>query len=85
MTETAASRFAEHALGTRFADLPPAAVERAKVFVLDSLGVGIAGSSVEGAEALLEVAAGWGAPRPLRPPCRSGVAARGWRRRPPSS
>lgn len=67
MTETAASRFAEHALGTRFADLPPAAVERAKVFVLDSLGVGIAGSSVEGAEALLEVAAGWGAPTASSP------------------
>lgn len=62
MSETAANRFAEHALGTRFADLPPAAVERAKVFVLDSFGAGIAGSSVEGAEALLQVAAGWGAP-----------------------
>jgi len=62
LTETAASRFAGHALGTRFADLPPAAVERAKVFVLDSLGVGVAGSSVDGAAALLDVAAGWGAP-----------------------
>jgi 2-methylcitrate dehydratase PrpD len=61
LTETAASRFAEHALTTRFADLPAAAVERAKVFILDSLGVGIAGSSVDGAEALLAVAAGWGA------------------------
>ncbi len=62
MSQFAAARFAEHALGTRFADLPPAVVERAKVFVLDSLGVGIAGSSVEGAEALQQVAAGWGAP-----------------------
>lgn len=62
MTDTAASRFAEHALGTRFADLPPAAVERAKVYVLDSLGVGIAGSSVEGGAELLQVAAGWGEP-----------------------
>ena len=61
MTVFAASRFAEHALGTRFADLPPAAVGRAKVFVLDSLGVGIAGSSVEGGQELLEVAAGWSA------------------------
>ena len=43
MAESASSRFADHALGTRFADLPPAAVERAKAFVLDSLGVGIAG------------------------------------------
>jgi 2-methylcitrate dehydratase PrpD len=57
---TAAARFAAHALGTRFADLPAAAVERAKVYVLDSLGVGIAGSSVEGGEGLVRVASGWG-------------------------
>lgn len=59
---TAAARFADHALDTRFADLPPAVVEKAKVFVLDSLGVGIAGSSVEGADGLTKVAAGWGDP-----------------------
>src|SRR5258707_8182609 len=59
---TAAARFANHAIDTRFADLPPSAVERAKVFVLDSLGVGIAGSSVDGAEGLLRVATSWGEP-----------------------
>ena len=59
---TAAARFANHALDTRFADLPAAAVQRSKVYVLDSLGVGIAGSSVEGGEGLLRVAAGWGEP-----------------------
>lgn len=59
---TAAARFADHALDTRFADLPPAVVEKAKVFVLDSLGVGIAGSSVDGGDGLMKVAAGWGAP-----------------------
>jgi aconitate decarboxylase len=59
---TVAARFADHALDTRFADLPAAAVEKVKVFVLDSLGVGIAGSSVEGGGGLLKVAAGWGAP-----------------------
>lgn len=58
---TAAARFAAHAIDTRFADLPAAAVQSAKVFVLDSLGVGIAGSSVEGGEGLLRVASGWGA------------------------
>lgn len=57
---TAAARFAAHALETRFSDLPEAAVERAKVYVLDSLGVGIAGSSVEGGDGLLRVASGWG-------------------------
>jgi aconitate decarboxylase len=59
---TAAARFAAHALDTRFSDLPAAAVERAKVYVLDSLGVGIAGSSVEGGGGLMQVAAGWGGP-----------------------
>lgn len=59
---TAAARFAAHALDTRFADLPPAVVEKAKVFVLDSLGVGIAGSSVDGGDGLMKVAAGWGEP-----------------------
>ncbi len=57
---TAAIRFAEHALGTKFSDLPAEAVDRAKTFILDSLGVGIAGSSVEGSDGLLRVASGWG-------------------------
>ena len=58
----AAARFANHAVSTRFADLPAAAVDSVKVYVLDSLGVGIAGSSVEGGAGLLRVAAGWGEP-----------------------
>jgi aconitate decarboxylase len=58
---TAAQRFAAHALRTRFEDLSPPAVEAAKIFILDSLGVGIAGSSAEGADGLLAVARTWGA------------------------
>ncbi len=58
----AAARFAAHAIDTRFADLTAGAVQRTKIFVLDSLGVGIAGSSVDGADGLLRVAAGWGEP-----------------------
>jgi aconitate decarboxylase len=57
---TVAARFAAHVLATSFDDLPHAAVERAKVFILDSLGVGIAGSSVPHADALLAIAAHWG-------------------------
>jgi 2-methylcitrate dehydratase PrpD len=57
---TAAARFAAHALEPRFSDIPAVAVERAKVYVLDSLGVGIAGSSVDGGDGLVRVAAGWG-------------------------
>jgi 2-methylcitrate dehydratase PrpD len=57
---TAAIRFADHALGTKFSDLPAEAVDRAKTFILDSLGVGIAGSTAEGGDGLLRVASGWG-------------------------
>lgn len=38
-------RFAEHVIEYKFADLPPEAVTAAKVFLLDTLGVGVAGSS----------------------------------------
>ena len=61
MTEpNAAKRFAAHVAGTRFADLPESVVERAKVFILDSFGVGIAGSSAAGAAELLSAAQLWG-------------------------
>jgi aconitate decarboxylase len=59
--ELAALRFARHALTTRFVDLPPAAVRAAKTFLLDTLGVGICGSSELSAAALLQAATGWGA------------------------
>jgi aconitate decarboxylase len=58
---TAAQRFAAHARETRFEDLSPQAVESAKTFILDSFGVGIAGSSAAGADGLLTVAGTWGA------------------------
>jgi 2-methylcitrate dehydratase PrpD len=59
---TVAERFAAHAIDTGFADLPEQARRRAGVYILDSLGVGIAGSSVEGGDGLLRIASGWGAP-----------------------
>ena len=36
--------FADHVIGTRFEDLPPEAVLAAKTFILDSIGVGLAGT-----------------------------------------
>jgi 2-methylcitrate dehydratase PrpD len=57
----AAARFATHALATSFEDLPADAVLKAKTFVLDSLGVGIAGTSLGGGAGLLAVASSWGA------------------------
>jgi aconitate decarboxylase len=79
-TPLLAERFATHALNTRFEDLTADAVAQAKVFILDTLGVGIAGSSAYGADKVANVgkasganqeAAIWG--RSLRLP--AGMAA----------
>lgn len=67
----AAERFARHALGVTFSDLSPDAVAQAKVFILDSFGVGIAGSTASGAAAIVSAAKGWG----------TGSDARIWGRR----
>src|SRR3546814_2397877 len=40
----AIERFADHVLATRYEDIPADAVRAAKVFILDSLGVGLAGT-----------------------------------------
>ena len=56
-----AARLAAHAATVRFDDLPPDAVARAKVFILDTLGVGVAGATAQGAAELLDAARGWGA------------------------
>lgn len=67
----AAEAFADHVARTRYEDIPAAAIARAKVFILDTLGVGLAGSSAQGAETALRVASAWGA----------GEAAAVWGRR----
>ena len=53
-------RFAAHVAGLHFEDLPADALAQAKVFILDTLGVGIAGSSAPGSEELLSAVRGWG-------------------------
>ncbi|MGA3397853.1 MAG: MmgE/PrpD family protein [Acetobacteraceae bacterium] len=53
--------FARHALTTRFEDLSDDAVAQAKIFILDTFGVGIAGSTAYGADALAAASDGWGA------------------------
>jgi 2-methylcitrate dehydratase PrpD len=54
------TRFAEHVAATRYEDLSGHAVRAVKTFVLDSLGVGVAGSGETWAPRLLECARGWG-------------------------
>ncbi len=56
----AAETFAAHVATTRLADIPDRAIERAKTFILDTIGVGIAGSSAAGAAELLQVNRLWG-------------------------
>jgi len=56
----AADRFAAHVLGSAYQDLSADAVAQAKIFILDTIGVGIAGSTALGANELLRSAIGWG-------------------------
>lgn len=55
-----AQQYAEMAAGARFEDLPTAAVERSKRLILDTLGVGIAGSVTPEAQKILSVVRRWG-------------------------
>ncbi len=53
-------RIAAHITGTRLADLPAATVGKVRTFLLDTLGVGIAGSSGAQVADLIALARGWG-------------------------
>ncbi|MCG5236285.1 MmgE/PrpD family protein [Xanthobacter oligotrophicus] len=52
--------FSGHVLAVRLADIPAPVIEAAKTFLLDSVGVGIAGSAGQWAQELAGCAAGWG-------------------------
>lgn len=54
-------RVADHVAGVRYEDLPPEAVAKVKTFLLDTIGVGIAGSSGAKVAELATLAATWGA------------------------
>src|SRR6202048_262025 len=56
----ASERFARHALATRYEDLSADAILQAKTFILDTIGVGIAGSAAAGADELCKISTGWG-------------------------
>ncbi|MCH9046391.1 MAG: MmgE/PrpD family protein [SAR324 cluster bacterium] len=61
MTENPLDALARHAARTSFADLPAEAVRAAKTFLLDSLGVAVAGSAAPWARQVLAGADRWGA------------------------
>jgi aconitate decarboxylase len=56
----AISTFADHVVATRFENIPSSAVRAAKVFVLDTLGVGLAGSAGPMARELAAASGAWG-------------------------
>jgi aconitate decarboxylase len=60
LTGDAINVLAEHVVTTTYANLPGAAVNAAKTFVLDTLGVGIAGSGEPWAPRIADCAAAWG-------------------------
>jgi aconitate decarboxylase len=66
MRMDAISTFADHVVATQFRDLPGDAVRAAKVFVLDTLGVGLAGSAGPMACELAAASASWGEGRDAR-------------------
>ena len=54
------AEFAEHVARARYEDLPTAAVQAAKTWILDTLGVGFAGSAGPFVEELIACNRGWG-------------------------
>ena len=68
MTKDAIAAFAEHVVATQFDDMPASTIAAAKVFILDTIGVGLVGSSGPMAAELADVQERFG----------SGEAARVW-------
>jgi aconitate decarboxylase len=56
----AISTFADHVVATRFRDIPGEAVRAAKIFILDTFGVGLSGSAGPMARELAAASAAWG-------------------------
>jgi len=54
------AKLAEHAAGVRFEHLSPQAIEAAKIFLLDTIGVGVAGGSTLEVTPLLSAVGQWG-------------------------
>lgn len=54
-------RFIQHALEINYSNLPPEAVRAAKIFILDTIGVGVAGAAAPFTDLVFETAKTWGA------------------------
>jgi 2-methylcitrate dehydratase PrpD len=60
-TDNPLDRVVDHIVDTDFESLPASVVAKAKTFLLDSIGVGLAGSAGAGVDALKQTVAQWGA------------------------
>lgn len=58
---TSTQRLVSHALDASYADLSPEALRAAKIFILDTIGVGVAGAAAPFSDLIFETAKGWGA------------------------
>jgi aconitate decarboxylase len=56
----ASERFAAHVASVKFEHLPAPVIAAAKIWILDTLGVGIAGSSAAGMDAIRAASGAWG-------------------------
>ena len=52
-------RLVDHVLNTQYGSLPPSIVEQCKLFVLDTIGVGLAAHNAPGCAAVAEVVGNW--------------------------
>jgi len=59
-TENPLDKVVQHVLNTRYEDLPAVTVENVKTFLLDTIGVAMAGTAGAGIEDLISVAETWG-------------------------
>jgi len=59
-TDNPLDQIVHHVLNTRYEDLPAATVKNVKTFLLDTIGVAMAGTAGAGIEDLISVAETWG-------------------------
>ncbi|WP_226574168.1 MmgE/PrpD family protein [Acuticoccus sediminis] len=60
-TENPLPWLTDRVVGTSYGDLTPASIEKAKTFLLDTFGVGVAGCHGYRIDRIVKVASGWGA------------------------
>ena len=60
MTDTISQRYSRHCASVRLEDIPAPSVDAAKILILDTIGVGIAGAATDESARLADTCLGWG-------------------------